>query len=71
MRKLPFESDTCKCTQCNKYFKSTPAFDKHRKDGQCRSTEDMERIGMMQNRDRLWVTKGMVGKDWAARNLFR
>lgn len=71
MRKLPIESDTCKCTACNRYFKSTAAFDKHRKDGACRTTEDMERIGMTMNRGRLWVTKGMVGKDWIKHSLFR
>jgi hypothetical protein len=52
--------DRNQCPTCQKYFNSTAAFQKHRTgnfgtDRRCRTTEEMEAIGMSIKADGFWV----------------
>lgn len=52
--------DRNQCPTCKKYFNSTAAFQKHRTgnfgtDRRCRTTEEMEAIGMSMKQDGFWV----------------
>lgn len=56
------KGDRNQCPTCQKYFNSTTAFHKHRtgdfgKDRRCRTTEEMEAIGMSMKDDGFWITE--------------
>lgn len=56
------KGDRNQCPTCEKYFNSTTAFQKHRTgnfgaDRRCRTTEEMEAIGMSMKQDGFWVSE--------------
>lgn len=56
----------CKCSGCNKYFKSVSAFDKHRysknrEPRRCLSDEEMIKKGMAINSSGYWISEAWDG----------